>query len=289
MSKIIIQKPIAIIISILAMLLILGANGAFSPSEKAQAGEIDPRAALETRKSEIQAEKEDLEINLKINEIKDKEIDLEKQRLDLEKSLEGVEVSSVVAEPVAVVVAEVAKVEAPIVVGAPKSKYLSKWFKNRTGQTHWDICNSADTGKKFVKAFEEFGADAQVIACVTLNYENGIVGGVYRTDAVSPCWSTNTQQAVARKCTYASDNSHGVDAGLFMINTFFQAKRITKLGGADLACSFADSKNASDPCNVKKIAWLHNIDNQILIIKDIYREQGFQPWVAYNKHVKPFV
>jgi len=170
-----------------------------------------------------------------------------------------------------------------------KSKYLDKWFKNRTGQTHWDICNSNAVGQKFVKAFEEFGKDAQVIACVTLNYENGIVGGVYRTDAVSPCWSTNTQQAVARKCTYASDNSHGVDAGLFMINTFFQAKRITKLGGPGFACSFVDSKNASDPCNVKKIAWLHNIDNQILIIKDIYREQGFQPWVAYIKHVKPFV
>jgi len=171
----------------------------------------------------------------------------------------------------------------------PKSKYLDKWFSNRTGQTHWDICNSNAVGQKFVKAFEEFGKDAQVIACVTLNYENGIVGGVYRTDAVSPCWSTNTQQAVARKCTYASDNSHGVDAGLFMINTFFQAKRITKLGGPGFACSFVDSKKASDPCNVKKIAWLHNIDNQILIIKDIYREQGFQPWVAYIKHVKPFV
>jgi hypothetical protein len=150
-----------------------------------------------------------------------------------------------------------------------------------------DICNSVPTGIKFVEAFKEFGEDAQVIACVTLNFENGIVGNDYMVDAVSPCWSTSPKLAKARKCTYASDNSKGVDAGLFMINTFFQAKRISKLGGP--ACTFKDSKNTKDPCNIQKINWLHNLDNQILIIKDIYREQGFEPWVAYKKHVKRFV
>lgn len=169
------------------------------------------------------------------------------------------------------------------------SKYLSKWFGKKTGQMHWDICNSKEVGRKFIEAFAEFGIDSQVIACVTLNHENGIVGGEYITNAVSPCWSTNARQAVARQCDYASDNSKGVDAGLFMINTFYQANRITKLGGQDLACSFGDSKNPKDPCNIKKIAWLHNVDNQIMIVKDIYRQQGFQAWVAFLKHVKPYL
>jgi hypothetical protein len=167
------------------------------------------------------------------------------------------------------------------------SKYLAKWFYDKTGQTHWDICNSKEVGRKFVQAFAEFGQDAQVIACVTLNYENGQVGGDYITDAISPCWSTNAAQAKARKCSYASDNSAGVDAGLFMINTFYQAKRITKLGGP--ACNFTDSRNPKDECNIQKISWLHNLDNQIDIIKDIHMEQGFNPWVAYKKHVAPYV
>jgi hypothetical protein len=169
----------------------------------------------------------------------------------------------------------------------PESKYFKKWFGKKTGQTHVDMCQSNDTGKKFMKAFAEFGADAQVVACVTLNHENGIVGGDYITNAVSPCWSTAPKLAQKRQCTYASDNSKGVDAGLFMINTYYQSKRISKLGGP--SCTFEDSKNAKDPCNVKKIAWLHNLDNQIKIILDIYREQGFEPWVAYKKHVKPYV
>ena len=145
--------------------------------------------------------------------------------------------------------------------------------------------------------------DAQVIACVTLNHENGLKdrsrplfkcaenytdpGCIYITDAVSPCWSTNGKQASARQCDYASDNSAGVDAGLFMINTWYQRKRITKLSGID--CTPKDTRNPKDTCNAKFIAWLHNLDNQIAIIKDLYRERGFQPWVAYNKHVAPYV
>lgn len=173
---------------------------------------------------------------------------------------------------------------------APNSKYLSKWFNKRTGQMHWDICQSNATGRKFVAAFEEFGADKQVIACVTLNYENGIVGGNYITDAVSPCWSTNAAQAQARKCTYASDNADGVDAGLFMISTYWQSKNgnIAKLGGPTCK-TFQDSKDPKDPCNAQLIPWLHDIDNQIKIVKHIYKNQGFTPWVAYNKHVKPFI
>lgn len=115
------------------------------------------------------------------------------------------------------------------------------------------------------------------------------IGSDYIVDAVSPCWSTNTVQAIKRKCDYASDNSNGVDGGLFMINTYFQATRITKLGGKELACNFSDSRNSKDPCNKKKLTWLHNLDNQILIVKDIYKEQGFTPWVAYNDHVKPYL
>jgi hypothetical protein len=168
------------------------------------------------------------------------------------------------------------------------SKYLAKWFNTKTGQMHMDSCLSKDIGKRFVNAFAEFGEDAQVIACVTLNHENGITNGDYMVTAVSPCWSTNTKQAASRTCTYASDNSVGVDAGLFMINTFHQRKRIAKLGGP--TCNFTvDSKSPSDPCNAQLIPWLHNIDNQILIILDIYRGQGFQPWVAYIKHVKPYL
>jgi hypothetical protein len=168
-----------------------------------------------------------------------------------------------------------------------QSRYLTRWFGNRTGQMHWDICTSKEIGRKFVQAFAEFGPDIQVLACVTLNHENGVVGADYITDAVSPCWSTNTQEAKARKCSYASDNTAGVDAGLFMINTFYQRHRIAKLGGP--SCEMIDSRNPKDPCNMQKIAWLHNMDNQIKIVLDIYRQQGFHPWVAYNKHVAPYI
>ena len=168
-----------------------------------------------------------------------------------------------------------------------ESKYLQKWFFDRTGQMHMDECNTP-VGRKFVDAFSEFGMDAQVIACVTLNFENGKINGEYVTNAVSPCWKTNTIQAKARSCDYASDNVAGIDAGLFMINTYFQYNRINKLSGL-APCYFGDSRNPHDPCNKPRVEWLHNLDNQISIIKDIYREQGFSPWVAYNLHVKPYV
>ncbi len=93
-KKITIQKPVAIFISIVAVLGILISNGAFSPAKKeAQAGQVDPKAVLETQKSSIQAQKTELETKLKITDIDQQKLDLETKKLELEKSLEPVKIS----------------------------------------------------------------------------------------------------------------------------------------------------------------------------------------------------
>jgi|694.fasta_scaffold77929_5 molybdopterin converting factor small subunit len=300
MSKIHLNKNTTIIICIVGAIAMLAfANYSEQTKQTQNKLAIKAEANFEDLRSEKQKELDDLKKQDEINKLKKESKETEIKNLEIQFKIDELETGlkdnqpvqavetkkELVVEPVKDDKTESPKEEPKPVV--ERSKYLDKWFNNKTGQTHWDICNSKEVGKKFIEAFAEFGADAQVIACVTLNHENGVVGGDYITNAVSPCWSTNAKQAQARQCDYASDNSAGVDAGLFMINTFYQANRITKLGGE--ACTFADSKNPKDPCNVKKITWLHNIDNQISIIKDIYREQGFQPWVAYLKHVKPYL
>lgn len=156
----------------------------------------------------------------------------------------------------------------------------AKWFGDKTGAMHMERCNSTELGQKFVGMFrEKYGEDVAYIACATLNAENGH----HNQFAVAACGLSS-----AHSCAYASMNSAGMDAGLFMINTYYQAKRITKLGGP--ACEFTiDSRSIDDPCNTAKIAWLHNIDNQMTIIMDIYAEQGFKPWVAYLDKVEPYL
>lgn len=176
-----------------------------------------------------------------------------------------VAVPEVIPEPVAI----------PVV-----SIYKDKWFGAKTGNMHMERCNSTELGQRFVKEFKDrYGEDVAYIACAALNAENGH----HNQYAIAACGLTSAQQ-----CDYASANSAGMDAGLFMINTYYQAKRITKLGGP--ACEFTvDSRSISDPCNKLKIEWLHNLDNQMAIILDIYEEQGFTPWVAYLNQVQPYL
>ena len=165
------------------------------------------------------------------------------------------------------------------------SKYLAKQFGSKIGQKHMDQCNSTLAGRKFLEAFKSEGEDKQLIACAVLNNENGS----HDLETRGVCSLKFMENGDYRRCVYSNINSAGIDLGLFQINSFYQAKRITKLAGPEYACTFQNSKDWADPCNKKKAEWLFNIDNQLLIIKDIYKEQGFTPWVAYNKNVKPYL
>jgi hypothetical protein len=165
------------------------------------------------------------------------------------------------------------------------SKYLKTWFGKKTGQMHLDQCKTTEAGRKFLEAFAEYGIDNQLIACATLNNENGTHDLFTR----GVCNEKYQEGGDYRRCVYADINSAGLDLGLFQINSYYQATRITKLAGQEYACKFTNSRDWSDPCNKLKAEWLFDIDNQILIIKDIYNEQGFKPWSAYNSNVKPYL
>jgi hypothetical protein len=180
----------------------------------------------------------------------------------------------------------VVKVEAEEPKKTTESKYLKTMFgksRNKSGQQHLDQCKSTDAGRRFLQEFEEYGIDKQLIACVSLNYENGSHDLFTR----GVCNAKYMEGGDYRRCNYADINSAGFDLGLFQINSFYQATRITKLGGP--SCYFVNSKDWTDPCNKAKGEWLFSLDNQIKIIKDIYNEQGFDPWVAYLKNVKPYL
>lgn len=144
-----------------------------------------------------------------------------------------------------------------------------------------NIVKSDPNGLKLWSAFNnEFGPVIADTAAISLYFENGSL----KTDSVGVCNRIHWINGDYRNCAYADMNSNGMDAGLKQINTFYQAQRITKLGGEP--CNFVDSKDRNDPCNQKKISWLLNIDNNIKISLDIYREQGFGPWYGYKKAFK---
>jgi hypothetical protein len=146
------------------------------------------------------------------------------------------------------------------------------------GQYILNIVKGNPNGLKLWNAFNsEFGATVADTAAISLYYENGTL----KTDTVGVCNPIHQIGGDYRNCAYADMNSAGMDVGLKQINTFYQAKRITKLGGEP--CTFRDSKDRNDPCNQKKIAWLFNVDNNIKIALDIYREQGFRPWYGYRR------
>lgn len=93
MSKIQINKKTAIIVASIGLLIIAGINGAFTPTpEKARAGEIDPKAVIESQQSSLAEEKKKLETQLKIKDIDNQKLELEKQKLDLENTISKVEV-----------------------------------------------------------------------------------------------------------------------------------------------------------------------------------------------------
>jgi hypothetical protein len=133
-------------------------------------------------------------------------------------------------------------------------------------------------GLKLWQAFnDKYGAEIADKAGISLFYENG----TFKPDSIGVCSAKYMIGGDYRNCNYADLNSAGLDVGLKQINTFYQANRITKLGGE--ACVFGDSRDRNDPCNQKKIAWLLSIDNNIKIALDIYSEQGFSPWYGAKR------
>jgi hypothetical protein len=179
----------------------------------------------------------------------------------------------------------IAKVEAPKVAPKPAGKTpieQGKFPKNGGGIITYDTinnhCNSNADCVKLRQAFtDRFGDRVGKKAMVTLFYENG----TFWSKTVGVCSKKYQINGDYRNCNYADINSAGLDAGLKQINTWFQRKRIAKLGGAN--CTPKNSRDRSDSCNQQLIEWLHNVDNNIKIALDIYSESGFSMWVGARR------
>jgi hypothetical protein len=280
MSKIQINKKTSIVIAILGILFILGTNGAFTPTppEKANAGEIDQKAVIESQQSSLAEEKKKLETQVKIKEIENQKLELEKQKIDLENTISKVEVEEAI-HITEVKPAEIIPEKPKEVSSIPARNFKLNSGKLITGQAILDMVKGNPNGLKLWQAFnDKFGTEVADTAAISLYYENGTL----KTDSIGVCTAKYMIGGDYRNCNYADMNSAGLDVGLKQINTFYQAKRITKLGGE--ACSFGDSRDRNDPCNQKKLAWLLNVDNNIKIAIDIYQEQGnFDAWYGYKR------
>jgi hypothetical protein len=147
-----------------------------------------------------------------------------------------------------------------------KGSEILSWVKaNPNGLKLWQAFNN------------KHGVEIADKAGISLFYENG----TFKPDSIGVCSAKHMIGGDYRNCNYADLNSAGLDVGLKQINTFYQANRITKLGGE--ACTFGDSRDRNDPCNQKKLNWLLNVENNIKIALDIYSEQGFSPWYGAKR------
>lgn len=147
-----------------------------------------------------------------------------------------------------------------------KGSEILSWVKNNPN------------GLKLWQAFnDKHGVEVADKAGISLFYENG----TFKPDSIGVCSAKYMIGGDYRNCNYADLNTAGLDVGLKQINTFYQAQRITKLGGE--SCTFGDSRDRNDPCNQKKLNWLLNVDNNIKIALDIYAEQGFSPWYGAKR------
>lgn len=148
----------------------------------------------------------------------------------------------------------------------------------KTGGEIVDYVKGNYNGLKLWNAFnEKYGAEVANTAAITLFYENGTLWE-YTTGVCSAKHRINGDY---RNCNYADINSAGFDAGLKQINTWYQRHRIAKLGGPN--CQQSNSRDRSDPCVQLLIAWLHDVDNNIKITLDIYRDSGFNAWYGYRR------
>ena len=206
--------------------------------------------------------------------------------------------SSAVSSSEAQSVKEETKVIEPIKVEAPKEEIkieqkavVSNSIRDRnyrlnngkymSGHQILEYIKGNANGLKLWNAFNnEFGETVADTAGISLFYENGSL----KSDSVGVCNYIHWIGGDYRNCAYADMNSAGMDVGLKQVNSFYQSTRITKLGGESLACYFRDSRDRNDPCNQKKIEWLINVDNNIAISLDIYREQrNFNAWYGYRR------
>ncbi len=164
-----------------------------------------------------------------------------------------------------------------------KSSVLNRSYRRNngtyiTGNKIKEYVIGNPNGRKFYEAFKnEFGEEIGNKAVITIYYENGTLW----EKTVGVCSSKYQIGGDYRNCNYADINSAGMDVGLKQINTFYQRDRIAKLGGPK--CTHGNSRDRSDACNQKQIEWLHNLDNNLKISIDIYREQGFGPWYGAKR------
>lgn len=165
-------------------------------------------------------------------------------------------------------------------------KFLNKKFgKNLIGKNLIERCNKDQNVLKLMKRWAEKGEDFEFFACSVAVYENGS----FKTDTVGVCSRKYQINGDYRNCIFADLNSNGMDVGLIQANTFFQSKNgnIKRLGGPD--CVPSSTKDRTDPCNVKLIDWLSNVDNNINLSYQVLNTQGLSAWSAFNTNVKPFI
>jgi hypothetical protein len=250
-------------------------------TEKPREGQINAQASFEVKTPEDKLKS--LEDEQKALELEKQKILKEKEIAEIDKSLEGLKAPAPVVDDKTElpkqqteVKVEPAKVENSSI---PDKDFKLNGGKIIKGQELLNIVKGNENGLKLWQAFyNEFGLEVADTSAISLFYENGSL----KVDSVGVCSAKYMIGGDYRNCNYADLNSAGMDAGLKQINTFYQAERITKLGGE--ACNFGNSRDRQDPCNQKKLAWLLNVDNNIKISLDIYREhKNFHAWYGYKR------
>lgn len=260
------------------------------PSFEALQEQVDKQTE-EARKEAEKAKKE-----AQFQELELEQLELEKKQIELKKQIESVDYPDLdfkIEEPKKSFKVEsnpsleakkvkpvVAKVESKP-VQATKTSQRSFRLNNGKYQKGSEIISyvkSNANGKKFWNAFnKKYGSEVADKIAITLFYENGTLW----EKTVGVCSAKYQIGGDYRNCNYADINSNGLDSGLLQINTWYQRKRIAKLGGP--SCTPQNSRDRADTCNKKLINWLHNPDNNLKIAMDIYSESGLSPWYGAKK------
>jgi hypothetical protein len=152
-------------------------------------------------------------------------------------------------------------------------------LNNGTHKSGADIISyvrSNPNGEKLYQSFLQISKEEADKSAITLFYENGTLW----EKTVGVCNPIHWIGGDYRNCAYADINSNGLDVGLIQVNTWYQRHRIMRLSGIN--CTIQATRDRNDPCNAQLIAWLHNVDNNILIAREIHSESGWTPW--YGAH-----
>lgn len=282
------KKKVSKIITLLSLGAVVIMAVMQTPAEQQEVkAEINYEAQLDN----LTREKEKTETLIQSTELKLKAQELIKTAEELEQSVTSSsstpenpkETDPVIKEPITEVEIETTEAQpiTPEVTTISNSSNMDfKLYNGEVKKGSWFVTNALNNpnATKLYRAFEEaYGAEVATKSVIALYFENSS----YKADTVGVCTRKHQINGDYRNCNYADLNSAGMDAGLKQINTFYQKSRIAKLGGPD--CLASNSRDITDPCTKSQVEWLQNVDNNIKISLDIYKEQGFCPWYGYKK------